>query len=259
MRSSRALTAAAALTFGFLYLPILVLIVFSFNASRYGAGWQGFTFDWYRRLFGNRAILSSAVHSFWVAGISCAAATVLGTSAAVAQGRFFWRRARLWESLFFAPLLIPELMMGVGFLLFFGLLGWRSGLATLIVAHTTFNLPIVWLIVRARLKKLDPRLEDAAMDLGATRWTAFRRITLPLLAPAILSGALMAFAISLDDFFISFFVAGPASTTLPIQIYSMLKFSIDPQVNALSAALFLASMVLVVLAWLAQGEQPHAQ
>ncbi|MEK7747117.1 MAG: ABC transporter permease subunit, partial [Elusimicrobiota bacterium] len=127
-----------------------------------------------------------------------------------------------------------------------------------ILAHTTLNIPIVWLIVRARLKKLDPRLEEAAMDLGATRWMAFRRVTLPLLMPGVLGGALMAFAISLDDFVISFFTAGPNSTTLPIQIYSMLKFSISPEVNALSTVLFAASMSLVLAAWLLQGKDAHA-
>lgn len=251
---SRLLTTAGVLTLLFLYLPILVLIVFSFNKSRYGVAWGGFTLDWYARLLENRAILRSALNSLIVAAASCALATVLGTLAAVAHGRFAWKRPGIGEGLFFLPLIIPELMMAVGFLLFFGLLGWDLGLPTLIVAHTTFNLPFVWLIVRSRLKKLDPRLEEAAMDLGATRWMAFRKVTFPLLMPAILSGALMAFAISLDDFFISFFVSGPDSTTLPIQIYSMLKFSIDPQVNALSAALFVASMALVVAAWLFQED-----
>lgn len=258
MRRSPIFAAAGMLTLLFLYIPILILIAFSFNASRYGASWQGMTLDWYRKLLENRAILSSTANSLVVATASCLVATLLGTLAAVAQGRFPWRRLGLWEGMFFVPLVIPELMMAIGFLLFFGLVGARQGLGTLIVAHTTFTLPIVWLIVRARLKKLDPRLEDAAMDLGATRWQAFRKITLPLLAPAVLGGALMAFAVSLDDFFISFFVAGPDSTTLPIQIYSMLKFSIDPQVNALSAGLFFASMTLVVLAWALQGGESHA-
>ncbi|HVE13763.1 MAG TPA: ABC transporter permease [Elusimicrobiota bacterium] len=258
MKRSPALAAAGVATLVFLYLPILILIVFSFNASRYGAAWHGFTLDWYRRLLENKSILASTENSLLIASCACVLSTLLGTLAAVAQGRFAWKRLGLLEGMFFLPIVIPELMMAIGFLLFFGLIGLRQGLGTLIVAHTTFDVPIVWLVVRARLKKLDPRLEDAAMDLGATRWMAFRKVTLPLLAPAILGGALMAFAISLDDFFISFFVSGPESTTLPVQIYSMLKFSIDPQVNALSAALFVASMSLVVLAWVLQGGESHA-
>ncbi|MBI4055667.1 MAG: ABC transporter permease [Elusimicrobia bacterium] len=241
----------------FLYLPILILMLFSFNQSPYTAQWQGFTWKWYALLFKNDNILRATSHSLWVALVACVLSTALGTSGAVAQGRFSWKGAGWWEGFFFLPLVIPELMMAVGFLLFFGLLRWDLSLWTLMVAHTTFNIPLVWLIVRARLKKLDPRLEDAAVDLGATRWMAFRKITLPLLSPAIFGGALMAFAISLDDFIISFFVSGPHSTTLPVHIYSMLKFSISPQIHALSTLLFLVSMILVVMAWVFQGRS-HA-
>jgi spermidine/putrescine transport system permease protein len=261
------LALASALTLLFLYLPIFILAAFSFNASRYTAHWTGFTWHWYASLLENEDILRATLNSLVIAGASSLAATALATSAAVALGRFSWERKGLWEALLFLPLVIPELMMGIGFLIFFGLLGLErldsshflgANLVKLILAHTTLNIPIVWLIVRARLKKLDPRLEEAAMDLGATRWMAFRRVTLPLLMPGVLGGALMAFAISLDDFVISFFTAGPNSTTLPIQIYSMLKFSISPEVNALSTVLFAASMSLVFAAWLLQGRDAHA-
>ena len=260
MRRSRALSVFGWGTLLFLYLPVLVLAAFSFNASRYGSLWRGFTLEWYARLLDNQAILRSTWNSLIVASASCLLATLLGTLAATAQERFPWKRKAPVEALFFLPLVIPELMMAVGLLLFFGSLRMDLGISTLIVAHTTFNLPIVWLIVRTRLRKLDPRLEDAAVDLGATRWEAFRKVTFPLLAPAVLGGALMAFVISLDDFVISFFVSGPDSTTLPVQIYSMLKFSIDPQVNALSAVLFAVSVAMVVGAWLLQGrEDAHAR
>lgn len=259
MRRPRLLSLFGWGTMAFLYLPLLILVVFSFNRSKYGAGWEGFTVEWYVKLFHNEKILRATVNSLIVASVSCLAGTALGVMAAVAQERFQWRRKALLEGFFYLPLVIPELMMAVGFLLFFGVLGWRLGLGTLIAAHVTFNVPLVWLIVRARLKKLDPRLEDAAVDLGATRWQAFRKVTLPLLAPAIAAGALMAFVISLDCFIISFFVAGPDNTTLPVQIYSMLKFSISPEVHALSTVLFLVSMALVAAAWLlGAGEEAHA-
>lgn len=264
MKKSPWLALASAATLLFLYLPIFILVVFSFNASRYTAHWTGFTWHWYATLLRNEDILRATLNSLVIASVSSLAATALATAAAVALGRFHWEQKELWESLLFLPLVIPELMMGIGFLLFFGLLGLErldsspvpgANLVKLALAHTTLNIPIVWLIVRARLKKLDPRLEEAAMDLGASRWMAFWRVTLPLLMPGILGGALMAFAISLDDFVISFFSAGPNSTTLPIQIYSMLKFSISPEVNALSTVLFAASMSLVLGAWLLQDRK----
>lgn len=259
MKRSRLLSLFGWGTMAFLYLPLLILVVFSFNRSKYGAGWEGFTLEWYVKLFRNEKILRAAFNSLVVASLSCLAGTALGVMAAVAQERFPWRRKALLEGFFYLPLVIPELMMAVGFLLFFGVLGWRLGLGTLVAAHVTFNVPLVWLITRARLKKLDARLEDAAVDLGATRWQAFRKVTLPLLAPAVAAGALMAFVISLDCFIISFFVAGPDNTTLPVQIYSMLKFSISPEVHALSTVLFLVSMALVAAAWLlGAGEEAHA-
>lgn len=255
MRSGKLLAAAGWATLLFLYIPILVVLVFSFNASQYGAQWGGFTWEWYARLARNQNILRAAWNSLLIGVVSSVLATLLGTMAALAVERFRWARPELWEGFFFIPIVVPELMMAIGFLLLFGVFGFPFGLTTLLLGHTTLNLPIVWLIVRARLKKLDPRLEEAALDLGATPWTAFWRVTFPLLSPAIMGGALTAFAISIDDFVISFFVAGPNSTTLPIQIYSMLKFSISPEVNALSAVLFLASMVLVGAAHFLQDKK----
>ncbi|MFA5138158.1 MAG: ABC transporter permease [Elusimicrobiota bacterium] len=236
----------------FLYLPILVLAVYSFNRSRYSAAWCGFTLDWYSRLWSSRAIQSAALNSLIVAAASSLLATSLAVSAALAQERFSWKRKAWLQASFLLPVVVPELMMAVGFLLLFGLLGAGGGLPALILGHTTLNLPIVWLIVRARLSRLDPRLEEAAMDLGATRGQAFWKVTVPLLMPAVLGGGLMAFAVSLDDFVISFFLNAPNSTTLPVQIYSMIKFSMSPVVNALTTVLFAASVLLVVAAWVLQ-------
>lgn len=253
MRRSPWVAAAGWTTLAFLYLPLVVLVVFSFNASRYGSAWGGFTLDWYAKLLGDRKILASTWNSVVVAALSSALSVVMGTLAVVARGRGGASGADWRDAFFYVPLLVPELMLAVGFLLFFGLLKGDLGLGALVIAHTTLTLPLVWLIVKARFEKLDPRLEDAAVDLGATRWQAFLKVTLPLLAPAVTAGALMAFVTSLDCFLISFFVSGPSTTTLPVQIYSMLKFSISPEVNALSTLFFLASFALVVAAWLLQG------
>lgn len=252
------LRAVSLATLAFIYLPLFVLIAFSFNASKFNARWEGLSVRWYVQMLANSDMRAATLNSLLVGVASSALATVLAAMGALALERFHWRRKSLWEAFFFLPVVIPELMMAVGFLLLFNLFPAEMGLSKLILAHTTLNLPIVWLIIRARLKKLDPRLEEAAMDLGATRAKAFLKVTLPLLAPAVVGGALMAFAISLDDFFISFFVSDPQSVTLPVYIYSLLRFNLSPEVNALSTALFAVSMALVALAFVLQGKEAHA-
>jgi spermidine/putrescine transport system permease protein len=236
----------------FLYAPIAVLIVFSFNASKLSARWQGFSLQWYAKLFSDEAILSSTVNSLIVAAISTIFATVLGVLTAWTLERRAFRGQAAFESLLLMPIVIPEIMMGVAMLLFFVMIGLPLSLFTMIIAHTIFNFPVVALIVRARLRKLDPALEEAAHDLGATPWLAFRRITLPLLMPGVIGAVLMAFTLSLDDFIISFFLAGAGSTTLPVKVYGMLKTAVTPEVNALSAVLVVISMVLVTIATLIQ-------
>jgi spermidine/putrescine transport system permease protein len=257
-RPSGALVAASAATLLFIYFPLFALAAFSFNESKFCSSWTGFSLRWYASMIDDPGIRDAAFNSLWAALASGVLSTVLATLAAISLERFPWRRKEAWEACFFLPVVIPELMMAVGFLLLFNAFPGEMGLSKIIVGHTTLNLPVVWLIVRARLKKLDPRLEEAAMDLGATRWMALRRVTLPLLAPAVFGGALTAFAISLDDFFISFFVADSGALTLPVFIYSMLRFNLSPEVNALSTALFGASVALVVLAFLLQGRDAHA-
>ena len=232
----------------FLYAPIAVLIVFSFNASKLSARWQGFSLQWYAKLFSDEAILSSTVNSLIVAAISTIFATVLGVLTAWTLERRAFRGQEAFESLLLMPIVIPEIMMGVAMLLFFVMIGLPLSLFTMIIAHTIFNFPVVALIVRARLRKLDPALEEAAHDLGATPWLAFRHITLPLLMPGVIGAVLMAFTLSLDDFIISFFLAGAGSTTLPVKVYGMLKTAVTPEVNALSAVLVVISMVLVTVA-----------
>jgi spermidine/putrescine transport system permease protein len=232
----------------FLYAPIAVLIVFSFNASRLSARWQGFSLQWYAKLFSDEAILASTVNSLIVAAVSTIFATLLGVLTAWTLERRAFRGQAAFESLLLMPIVIPEIMMGVAMLLFFVMIGLPLSLFTMIIAHTIFNFPVVALIVRARLRKLDPALEEAAHDLGATPWLAFRHITLPLLMPGVIGAVLMAFTLSLDDFIISFFLAGAGSTTLPVKVYGMLKTAVTPEVNALSAVLVVISMVLVALA-----------
>ncbi len=235
----------------FLYAPVVLLVIFSFNHSRFSGQWVGATLEWYRRLAADGALQDALVNSLIVAGTSTVVATLLGLGAAVGLERSRLRGAGAIEAVFALLLVVPEVMLGVGLLLWFVLLKLPLGLTTVTIAHTAFNLPLVTMMIRARLQRLDVGLEDAARDLGASAWTAFRRVTLPLLAPAILGAALMAFTVSLDDFIVTFFTAGPGGTTLPLKVYSMIKSGLSPEINALSALLVVVSMALVTLSlWL---------
>lgn len=239
----------------FLYLPIAVLILFSFNASRLAATWEGFTFRWYLVLVEDQALLAAVQNSLLVAVLSTSIATILGISAAVGMERLPARRRRTVEGALLLPLVIPEVMLGVALLLFFVMIELPLSLVTITIGHVVWNVPIVAVIVRARLQKLDPRLVEAAQDLGATPWQAFWGVTLPLLMPAIIAAVLMAFALSLDDFIVTFFTAGPGSTTLPLKVYSMVKSGVTPEINALSAILVLISMALIGLSLVFQRQK----
>lgn len=246
------LRSISALGLAFLYLPIAVLVLFSFNGSRLSATWQGFSWQWYGLLWRDDALHVATGNSLWVAAISTVIVMLLGVPAAMGLERARVRWRRVLEPVFLLPLVIPEVMMGVALLLLFALLQLPLSLTTVIIGHAAFNLPVAIVVLRARLHKLDPRLLEAAYDLGATPWQAFRRVTLPLLSPAILGAMLLAFTISLDDFIVTFFVAGPGSTTLPLKVYSMIKSGLSPEINALSAVLVIVSMGLVVLSLLIQ-------
>lgn len=239
------LLSASVANLVFLYAPIIVLILFSFNASRLSATWQGFTLEWYRLLVEDEALGLSVRNSLLVAAVSTVVATGLGLCAAVGLERHPFRGREVVEGAMLLPLVIPEIMMGVSLMLLFLLVKLPLSLITVTIGHAAFNVPIVLVIVRARLQKLDPSLEEAARDLGATPWRAFRRVTLPLLMPAIAGSVLLAFTISLDDFIVTFFTAGPGSTTLPLYVYSMVKSGVTPAINALSAILVLVSMALI--------------
>jgi spermidine/putrescine transport system permease protein len=231
-----------------LHLPLLLLILWSFNASRSGARWDGFTLDWYRRLL-HRPDLLIALRTSLIVGITATVlSTTLGTIAALALGRGNRRIARAAESLLVLPIVTPEVVAGISLLILFSAAGIRLGLVSVIVAHTTFCVPFTILVVLARLRGLDRSLEDAALTLGADELTAFRRVTIPLLFPGIVAAALLAFTLSFDDFVITFFTAGPGTSTLPLVIYGMVRRTVEPSVNALSALLVVGTTVLLIVA-----------
>ena len=237
----------AALVYGFLYLPIFLLIILSFNSSRTSAVWRGFTLDWYVRLFHNRLLWEAVKNSLIIAGATAVIATALGTAAALALHR---RRVpgRLWiEGLLYVPLVLPDIVLGVGALVLFTALGISLGLGTILAAHVGTSISYVVLVLRARLSDMDERLEEAARDLGATPWQTLRYVTLPLLMPGIIAAVLLSFTLSLDDFILSFFTAGPGSTTLPLRIYGMMKTGLTPEVNALSTIMVLITGIATTL------------
>lgn len=248
MNTRRLLALHTALVYLFLYAPIAVLVVFSFNAARQTAMWDGFTLDWYGKLLGNEVLLRSVRNSLLVAGITTAIATVLGTLAALALGRYDFRGKRGTQTLLFLPVIIPEVVLGAALLTFFGVVEIRLSLWTVVIAHVVFSVSYVAIVVRARLSGLDPSLEEAARDLGAGPFETFRRVTLPLILPGIVASALLVFTLSIDDYVVTSFVAGVGSTTLPLHIYSMLKVGVTPEVNAVSTLLLAVTVVLIVLA-----------
>jgi spermidine/putrescine transport system permease protein len=248
----RLLTTHGVLGYLFLYLPIVILVVFSFNSSRYAGAWRGFTLDWYKTLFTNQAIVAALKNSMIVAGGSTIISTIFGTMVALAMERYRFAGKLAFDALLYLPIIIPDIAMAVMLLLFFVLVNARLGLVTIIISHIAFNISFVAVVVRARLAYFDITLEEAAQDLYANEWQTFRRVTLPLIMPGILGGALLAFTLSIDDFVITFFTSGPGSTTLPLRIYSMVKLGITPEINALSSMMLLVSMVLVFLSLMLQ-------
>lgn len=236
-----------AVVFAFLYIPIALLVIFSFNSSRLNIRWEGFSTQWYAALFANKTLLLAFQNSLAVAAATTVLATVLGTVGAWLLFRYRFPFQRAIGLLIFVPMVMPEVLMGVSLLvLFVQLLGLPLGFGTLIIAHTTFCFPFVLVGVQARLQSIDPSLEEAAMDLGATPLQAFWKVIVPYLMPAIVSGALMSFTLSLDEYIVSVFTTGPQSQTLPLKVFGMAKVGLNPQLNALSALFILATIVLVL-------------
>ena len=258
------LYTAMAFGYAFLYIPIISVVVFSFNKSRLVTVWGGFSTEWYARLFQNEQILAAAWRSFLIASTSATFAVVVGTAAGLALARFGRFPGRGLLSLMnSAPLVMPEVMLGLSALLLFvsmqQLIGWPArGMTTIALAHITFTACYVTVVVRSRLTMMDASLEEAAMDLGARPWKVFFLITLPLIAPALLAGWLLAFTLSLDDLVIASFTSGPGASTLPMLIYSKVKLGVTPEVNALATLIVCLVMAAVTLAGVILHRQQKA-
>jgi spermidine/putrescine transport system permease protein len=244
------LTALAVVTYLFLFAPIVVLIVFSFNVSRRNFVWLGFTTDWYPKLFANSQLIDALSVTMRVAVIAVIGATILGSLLGLGLARLRFRGSGATETLILLPMITPEIIMGISLLIFFGQLFRQNGsLGQIGIAHVTFCISYVAIVVRARALSLDARLEEAARDLGASAWGAFRHVTLPLIAPAVAAGAMLTFALSFDDLIVTSFNAGPGSSTLPIYIYSSIKFGVSPQINAISTIIVAVVGVALFIAW----------
>ncbi len=247
MRRSWWLWGTSLAVYAFLYVPLAIVVLFSFNDSKLNAEWVGFTLSWYRALFEDDAMLAAARNSVFIAVTASAAATVLGTMAGIAMHRY---RPKLLPFMVLTPVAMPEILLGVSLLVFFiSVFGEESlSLGTVILAHTTFCIGFVAIIVRARLAGMDESIFEAARDLGATPWQTFKLVTLPLIMPGVIAGALMSFTLSIDDFVITFFTTGVGVSTLPLQIYTMIKVAVTPEVNAVSTLLMALTLTMIVIA-----------
>ncbi len=247
--------ATAALAVAFLYAPILFLVLYSFNAGRSISRLDGLSLRWYKAVFANEEIGGAALNSVLLAVSAASLATAMATAAALVMVRMKFRRKVGAYAVLNFPLMVPEIVTAVATLIFFSSVGLGLGFGSLVIAHTTFCIPFAYLPIAARLTSMDPGLEVAAADLYARPWRRFALITLPLLAPGLISGWLLAFIVSLDDFIISSMLSGPGSTTLPVHIYSMLRLGITPEVNAVSSLMVLASALVVIASGLIARRQ----
>lgn len=255
--SGVALATHAVLLYLFLYLPIVILVIFSFTRDQFGVRWTGFTVEWYVRLVNNERLMGASLNTLSVAFVSTIVSTVLGTLLALAMERYRFRGRAGIDALLYLPIVIPEIVMAVALLAFSALAfdlirmvtgeSLRRSLATVIIAHIAFSISFVVVVVRTSLKNFDRRLEEAAADLGADSWRIFWRITFPLILPGIIGGALLAFTLSLDDFIISLFLSGPGTSLLPVEVYSKVRRAVTPEINAISTLMLLLSITLVVL------------
>lgn len=232
----------------FLYLPIIILVVFSFNKSRMNIVFTGFTFNWYKTLFHNRELLEAFRNTMLIAVVSTAVSTIIGTVSAVALQKFDFPGKNILNKLIYIPIVIPEIVLGIALLSIYTLGHLELGMISLMVSHIAFSIPFVITSVRSNLSQLSPTYEQAAYDLGASKSKTFFKITLPLIMPGVISGAILAFTLSLDDVVISYFTAGPGSNTLPLKIYSMIKTGITPDVNALSSLMLLSVIIILLIA-----------
>lgn len=248
----RWLQAVLVLSFAFLYAPIFTLVAFSFNDSRRNVTWEGFTLGYYGKAFHNSALHEALANSLIIAVWSTLISTIIGSLLGLALQRFKFPAKGPFEGLIHLPIVIPEICMAAAMLVFFAkFLDVSFGLTTIIISHIAFSFPFVAVVVRSRMAGFDESLEEASRDLGARPWQTFFNVTLPYMMPGVIAGALLAFTLSLDDFLITFFVSGPASTTFPVKIYSMVRQSVTPEVNAASTVLILVTLsVTAVGMWL---------
>jgi spermidine/putrescine transport system permease protein len=240
------------LAYLFIYFPIIVLIIFSFNTQKLNLRWEGFTLNWYKVLFQDQQILLATRNTLLIAVVATLVSTVIGTLAALAMQRYRFPLYSSSETLMYIPVVIPEVVMGISLLVFFVLIHFTLGLVTITLSHIAFDIPFVALVVRARLHGYDNSIDEAAMDLGANELTTFWRVTLPTIMPGVLSGAMLALTLSLDDYVITYFTAGPGSTTLPLRVYSMVRFVVTPEINALSALWVLIVFIILAIGQIAQ-------
>ncbi|CAL1239304.1 spermidine/putrescine ABC transporter permease PotC [Candidatus Methylocalor cossyra] len=246
-----------ALLFGFLYLPMGALVANSFNASRYGIRWEGWTFDWYRRLAADADLVAAARNSLVVAVLAATLGTLIGTAGAIGLYRYRWRGRPLVQGLLLLGMMAPDIVLGVSLLVLFIVFRIPLGFWSLLLAHTSFCLPFVTVTVWSRLQNFDQRLIEAAQDLGAGEGAAIRHVVLPLSLPAIAAGWLMSLTLSLDDVVVSFFVTGPDFEVLPLRIYSMVRLGVKPEVNALATLLLALSLLLVATSQRLLGKGWH--
>lgn len=239
-----------ALIYALLYLPILVLVVMSFNASKIGYHWGGFSLQWYESLFNNQTMLDAFYNSIWLGLAAASISTLIGTLTALALHRYDFRGKGLLSGLLFVLMMSPEIVLAIALLSLFLLVGFKLGFTSLLIAHITFCLPFVVITVFARLSSLDESLMEAARDLGASEFTMIRTVLIPVIFPAVMAGWLLAFTLSLDDVVVSTFVTGPGYEILPLRIYSMVRVGLKPEVNAVGTLLLVASLLLVLLSQL---------
>ena len=231
----------------FLYFPIFILIIYSFNSSKYGTSWQGLTLDWYKKLYTNNLLIDSTKNSFLIAGLSASISTFIGTISALALYSYKFRGRKIFSSIVYVLAISPDIIMGISLLILFNLVNMNLGFWSLLLSHITLNLPFVIIIIIARLKTFNKNLINAAKDLGAPEWIIFSKIIFPLILPSIISAWLLAFTLSLDDVVISFFVTGPNFEVLPLTLFSMAHLGIKSEINALCTVIFIVTLVLIFI------------
>ena len=231
----------------FLYFPIFILIIYSFNSSKYGTSWQGLTLDWYKKLYTNNLLIDSTKNSFLIAGLSASISTFIGTISALALYSYKFKGRKIFSSIVYVLAISPDIIMGISLLILFNLVNMNLGFWSLLLSHITLNLPFIIIIIIARLKTFNKNLINAAKDLGAPEWIIFSKIIFPLILPSIISAWLLAFTLSLDDVVISFFVTGPNFEVLPLTLFSMAHLGIKSEINALCTVIFILTLVLIFI------------